>query len=745
MEVRASLARVVVFLCVIPLSFAAFIAVAPLASAAATITQIPPSGATTTVASSNGFTSQLNVSGNSGSVTFTQGSSTSANLSVNAAGQVLVSATLAVGGYTVSGTDSDTSADTGTWSYTLTVTGTTITQTSPTTGVTTVSASNAFNPGSIAVNNNTGAVTFVTTVTSTGLHVSGGGIITTTGPLAVGSYTVSGTDSDTVNDTGTWTYTLTVNTNPITTKTITQTSPTSGVTTTKASATFIPGPLTVTNNVGAVTFAATSTSAGLVLSGNQISTTGALSLGHYTISGTDNDPSGDTGTWTFTLTVTNAIVQTSPTSGVTTTAASSIFFPGVIVVNNNTGAVTFVTTVTSTGLHVSGGGVITTTGPLAVGSYTVSGTDSDTGGNTGTWTYTLTVSNLATTVTYNANGGKGAMKAERHNTPTALASNRFTRAGYTFVDWNTASNGSGASYSNGATYPFTRSTTLFAQWRIGKTVIHSVTFNANGGTGAMAGERENTPTGLLSNRFTRFGYAFVDWNTAANGSGASYANGATYPFTRSATLFAEWKVVKATPHTVTFNANRGKGAMAAERHNTPTALASNRFTRAGYTFVDWNTASNGSGASYANGATYPFTRSTTLFAQWRRHKNVVIPGIPATASVGPFSLKSSALSPSLEAEIGYLASTVKANRDTEILLVGYGDKLSAADVRNKSLRAANITLSQHRASSVEAYLRQRLAALGVKGYTITLQGNGAVTTAASTNQSNTGLVVATLT
>jgi uncharacterized repeat protein (TIGR02543 family) len=525
--------------------------------------------------------------------------------------------------------------------------------------------------------------------------------------------------------------------------TITQTSPTKGVTSTKASSIFNPGAIVVTNNTGAVTFVTTVSSTGLTLSGNQISTTGALAEGNYTISGTDHDTNGHTGTWTYTLTVTNAIVQTSPTTGVTTALASRTFNPGSIIVTNNTGAVTFVTTVSSTGLSVTGGGVVTTKGALAAGSYTVSGTDSDAGGNTGTWKYTLTVSNLATTVTFNANGGKGTMTPERHSASTALTSNRFTRAGYTFVDWTTAANGSGATYANGATYPFTKTTTLFAQWRIGKAVARRVTFNGNGGAGAMAVERENTPTGLTGNRFTRAGYNFVDWNTAANGSGASYANGATYRFRKSTTLYAQWKVVKST--TVTFNAHGGRGAMPAEHHASPTALTINRFTRAGYTFVDWTTAANGSGARYANGATYPFTFSTTLYAQWRRHKVVVIPVIPATASVGPFALNSSTLSPALEAQIGNIASKVKTNRDTKILLVGYGDQLSAADARNESLWAANLTLSQHRASAVEAYLKQRLAALGVRGYTITAQGNGAVNPGVSTNQRNTGLVVAALT
>jgi uncharacterized repeat protein (TIGR02543 family) len=56
----------------------------------------------------------------------------------------------------------------------------------------------------------------------------------------------------------------------------------------------------------------------------------------------------------------------------------------------------------------------------------------------------------------------------------------------------------------------------------------------------MANETENAPTALTANAFTRTGYTFSGWNTAANGTGTAYADGATYPFTASATLYAQW-------------------------------------------------------------------------------------------------------------------------------------------------------------------------------------------------------------
>jgi uncharacterized repeat protein (TIGR02543 family) len=60
--------------------------------------------------------------------------------------------------------------------------------------------------------------------------------------------------------------------------------------------------------------------------------------------------------------------------------------------------------------------------------------------------------------------------------------------------------------------------------------------------------------------------------------------------------------------------------MASESNNAPTALTPDGFTRAGYTFAGWNTAANGSGAAYANDATYAFTANATLSAQWAANR-----------------------------------------------------------------------------------------------------------------------------
>jgi uncharacterized repeat protein (TIGR02543 family) len=219
------------------------------------------------------------------------------------------------------------------------------------------------------------------------------------------------------------------------------------------------------------------------------------------------------------------------------------------------------------------------------------------------------VSNVANTyvASFNASGGTGSMAPESSNTGASLSANAFSRAGYTFSGWNTQANGGGTAYADGAVYGFGASVTLYAQWSA------LVTFNANGGTGSMTNESSAVSHALTANSFSYIGYTFSGWNTLANGGGTAYADGAVYGFGASVTLYAQWTI---NVYAVTFIANGGTGSMTNESSSTSEALSGNGFTRTGYTFSGWNTAANGSGTAYADGAVYGFGANVTLYAQW---------------------------------------------------------------------------------------------------------------------------------
>ena len=73
--------------------------------------------------------------------------------------------------------------------------------------------------------------------------------------------------------------------------------------------------------------------------------------------------------------------------------------------------------------------------------------------------------------------------------------------------------------------------------------IRTITFDPNGGEGTMApqGVLIGEETALNTNTFTREDYSFNGWNTAADGSGTSYADGATVTLSANTTLYAQWK------------------------------------------------------------------------------------------------------------------------------------------------------------------------------------------------------------
>ena len=251
----------------------------------------------------------------------------------------------------------------------------------PAAGFVTVVGSSIFTD-QLVVSGNDGAVTYVQTSGTPALTVNATGLIATSGALAPGSYTASGTTSDPNGDIGTFSFTLSVGT-------ITQSLPASSSTKTVGSSTFTDQ-LVVSGNDGAVTYVQTSGTPALTVNATGlIATSGALAPGSYTASGTTSDPNGDIGTFSFTLSV-GTITQSLPASSSTKTVGSSTFTDQ-LVVSGNDGAVTYVQTSGTPALTVNATGLIATSGALAPGSYTARGTTSDTFGDKGKFVFTLNI------------------------------------------------------------------------------------------------------------------------------------------------------------------------------------------------------------------------------------------------------------------------------------------------------------------------------------------------------------------
>ena len=220
------------------------------------------------------------------------------------------------------------------------------------------------------------------------------------------------------------------------------------------------------------------------------------------------------------------------------------------------------------------------------------------------------------TVAFNANGGSGAptSQTKTYGKTLTLSSTKPTRSGYTFKGWATSSSSSTVAYSPGGSYTANAAITLYAIWQIN---TYTVSFNANGGSGAPASQTKThgTTLKLSTTKPTRTGYTFSGWNTKSDGSGTSYASGANYTTNAAATLYAVWQIIT---YTITYNANGGSNAPASQTKNygSARALQSGTPTRTGYTFSKWNTKSDGSGTSYSPGASYTANASVTLYAIW---------------------------------------------------------------------------------------------------------------------------------
>lgn len=144
---------------------------------------------------------------------------------------------------------------------------------------------------------------------------------------------------------------------------------------------------------------------------------------------------------------------------------------------------------------------------------------------------------------------------------------------------------------------------------------HTVSFNANGGSGAPGSQTKwyGTVLTLSSTRPTRTGYTFQGWATSASGA-VAYQPGGQYSADSDVTLYAVWK---ANTWTVRFDANGGSGAPSAQTktYGIDLTLSSTKPTRALYNFLGWATTANGA-VAYAPGAKYTANADITLYAVW---------------------------------------------------------------------------------------------------------------------------------
>ena len=158
------------------------------------------------------------------------------------------------------------------------------------------------------------------------------------------------------------------------------------------------------------------------------------------------------------------------------------------------------------------------------------------------------------TISYNANGGSGAPSSQTktYGLDLTLSSTTPTRSGYTFKGWGTSSSSTTASYQPGGKYTSNSSATLYAVWQKDAPTTYTVSYNANGGSGAPSSQTKThgVTLTLSSTTPTRSGYTFRGWGTSSSSTSASYSAGGSYTNNASITLYAVWACNHSSTSTV---------------------------------------------------------------------------------------------------------------------------------------------------------------------------------------------------
>lgn len=166
----------------------------------------------------------------------------------------------------------------------------------------------------------------------------------------------------------------------------------------------------------------------------------------------------------------------------------------------------------------------------------------------GSTSYTLPAVTWQWSVSYNANGGSGAPgnQTKTYGSNLTLSSTKPTRTGYTFLGWSTSSTATSATYQPGGTYTSNSGATLYAVWKLN---TYTVSYNANGGSGAPASQTKTYGTALTlsSAKPTRTNYNFKGWSKDKNAVTATYSAGGVYTENTAVTLYAVWELAYWSP------------------------------------------------------------------------------------------------------------------------------------------------------------------------------------------------------
>ena len=142
--------------------------------------------------------------------------------------------------------------------------------------------------------------------------------------------------------------------------------------------------------------------------------------------------------------------------------------------------------------------------------------------------------------------------AEKSKT-CSVTSPSVEKNGYEIIGWNTSNSATTSSWNVNTSKSISTNSTYYP---ITKLNTYTVSYNANGGSGAPASQTKTTNNNLTlsSVKPTRVGYTFQGWGTSSSATTATYQPGGTYSDNKSITLYAVWKINKVN---IKFSTNSG--------------------------------------------------------------------------------------------------------------------------------------------------------------------------------------------
>lgn len=221
-------------------------------------------------------------------------------------------------------------------------------------------------------------------------------------------------------------------------------------------------------------------------------------------------------------------------------------------------------------------------------------------------------------VTFNANGGSlgnvPSYQTKTHGTALELTSAKPTRSGYTFVGWGTSDSDTTANYNPGDNYTANAGDILYAIWK--KTI--TLTYNANGGSGAPSSQSATIYNATTSNKFTLSstkptltGHTFLGWSKSNTATSSSYDAGGSITLSDSDTLYAVWRDNKLN---IRFHANGGSISGSEKyylNNNLVSLISSSEVFEQEWTYD--NTKENG----LSNASTFGLSRTGYTFKGWK--------------------------------------------------------------------------------------------------------------------------------